>query len=220
MIHVPSPIRPEPATFDADCRQKGLEWLQKLSQNQTALPDRPTDFWSPFRPDLRRGFRGRCGYYAMYIHDGQVDHFTSWKTCRTNNTPGLAYEWDNFRFIDGALNSSKRTLDGQLLDPFEVEDDWFEIELPTLVLRPVRVPPERQDAAQLTLDRLGLDQGSRALELRWEWYEQHRRGQLSLDGLRDMAPLVAQAIELWTAAGRGELPTIPRPVPDPYGTLV
>ncbi|MEX1115859.1 MAG: hypothetical protein WEB53_11465 [Akkermansiaceae bacterium] len=155
----------------------------------------------------------------MYLHDGQVDHFTSWNTCRTNQTPELAYEWNNFRFIDGALNSSKRTLDGQLLDPFEVGDDWFTIELPSLLLQLVNVPPERQTAANLTLEKLGLDQGIRVLELRWEWYDLHQRNELSLDGLRVVAPLIAQAAERWTAEGRGDLPVIPRPVPDPYATL-
>jgi hypothetical protein len=214
MIRVPSPI-PEPATFDRDCRQKGRSWIQ----SQQVLPERPKDLWSPFRPELRRGFGCRCGYYAMYLHDGQIDHFTSWNTCRTNNTPELAYDWGNFRFVDGALNSSKRTLDGQLLDPFEVGDDWFEIELPSLLLRPVGVPSERIDAARLTLERLGLDQGSRALELRWEWYDFHQRNELSLDGLRSVAPLVARAVDRWIAEGRGDLPVIPRPAPDPYARL-
>jgi hypothetical protein len=219
MIRVPSPI-PEPAPFDTSCRQAGRQWLQLRHQNQQPLPDRPRDFWSPFRPDLRRGFGGRCGYYAMYIHDGQVDHLVSWNTCRTNNTPELAYEWDNFRFVDGALNSSKRTLDGQLLDPFEVGDDWFELELPSLLLRPVSVPADRQDAARLTLERLELDQGLRVLELRWEWYDKHQRGLLTLDGLRAVAPLLARAVERWHSDCRGELPVIPRPVPDPYDDLV
>ena len=215
MIHVPSPID-EPTAFDVECRQAGLTYLQ----NQEALPKRPKDFWSPFRLDLRRGFGGCCGYYAMYVHDGHVEHFVSWNTCKNNNTPHLAYEWNNFRFVDGALNSSKRTLDGLLLDPFEVQDDWFELELPTLLLRPVRVPADRMDAARLTLERLELDQGLRVLELRWEWYDQHRRGDLPLGGLRRVAPLVARAIERWNADGRGALPDIARPVPEPYANLV
>lgn len=213
MIPVPNPI-PEPPSFDRECRQKGRQWLTGL----TDLPDRPKDFWSPFRPDLRRGFGRRCGYYAMYLHDGQVDHSTSWKTSVTRGTPELAYEWDNFRFIDGALNSRKGTQDEQLLDPFEVQAGWFEIDLPTLFLRAVGVPPERQDAAQRTLNRLELDQGPRALELRWEWYDQHQRG-LPFEQLQEFAPLVADAIQRWRTSNRGDLPDIPRPVPDPYAGL-
>jgi hypothetical protein len=216
MIRVPSPIRPEPPRFEEDCRQKGQAWLGR----QPNLPKRPRDFWSPFRSDLRRGFGKRCGYYAMYVHDGQMDHFVSWDTCRRNNTPNLAYEWDNFRFVDSALNSSKRTMDDQLLDPFEVMDGWFEVELPTLLLRSVGVPADRAGAANLTLERLELDLGLRALELRWEWYDMHRRGDLTREGLREMAPLLAQAADRWEDEGRGALPVIPRPVPDPYIDLV
>lgn len=215
MIHVPSPIRPEPPLFEQECRQAGHDWLAK----QVALPDRPKDYWSPFRPDLRRGFGRRCGYYAMYIHDGQMDHSTSWKTCKDNGTPDLAYEWDNFRFVDGGLNSRKSTLDDRLLDPFEVQAGWFEVELPTLFLRAVGVPPERQEAARLTMERLELDQGPRALELRWEWYDLHRRG-MPIELVRERAPLVAEAIERWHADNRGELPDIPRPVPDPFAGMV
>lgn len=216
MIHVPSPIRPEPPRFEVDCRQAGRDWLA----TQVTLPDRPRDFWSPFRPDLRRGFGQRCGYYAMYIHDGQMDHSTSWKTCKDNGTPEHAYEWDNFRFVDGALNSRKKTLDDRLIDPLEVQAGWFEVELPTLFLRAVGVPADRQEATRLTLERLELDQGPRALELRWEWYDKHQRGLLSREVLREFAPLLALAADRWESEGRGPLPMIPRPVPDPYANLV
>jgi hypothetical protein len=214
MIRVTSPI-PEPLRFNEDCREKGSAWLA----TQPGWPDRPRDFWSPFRADLRRGFHLRCGYYAMWIHDGQVDHFVSWATCKMTNQVDLAYEWTNMRFCDGALNSRKKTLDGQVLDPFEVEDDWFEVELPTLILRPVNVPAERLASAKLTLERLELDTGSRSLELRWEWYEEHRSGRLDLDGLQLHAPLVAAAVERWMASANGPLPVIPHPTGDIYAAL-
>ena len=99
-------------------------------------------------------------------------------------------------------------------------DDWFQIDLPSLLLRPVGVPAERQDAARLTLERLDLEQGLRVLELRWEWYDKHLRNLLTLEGLREVAPLLARAVERWTADGRGDLTVIPRPVPDPYVNLV
>lgn len=214
MIRVASPI-PEPAGFDTDCRQKGEAWLNQ----QATLPKRPRDFWSPFRSDLRRGFQKRCGYYAMYVHDGQVDHSVSWATCKKTNQAKLAYEWTNLRFCDGALNSRKSTLDAQVLDPFDVEDDWFEVELPTLILRSVNVPADRFDSARLTLERLELETGSRSLELRWEWYEEHRSGRLNLDGLRRAAPLVAAAVERWIASDIGPLPEIPHPTGDIYAAL-
>ena len=207
MIPVVSPI-PEPAAFDADCRQKGLEWLASHPNPE----GRPRDFWSNFRDDLREGFARRCGYFAMYMHDGTVDHYISWDSCKTNR-PHLAYEWDNYRFIAPSLNSSKRTQDDQLLDPFEIQQGWFVVEIPSFVLRMTNLIPDGDRArAAFTLDRLDLEQGRRAVALRWEWYEQHRCGNLNLAGLRYCAPLVATAVENWQLAGNGNLPVIPRPI--------
>lgn len=211
MIHVPSPIE-EPPAFEVECRQNGIAWLN----NQQVVPKRPKDFWSPFRPDLRRGFGKRCGYYAMYVHDGTVDHFVPWDGCKAFE-PRLAYEWTNFRFIDGGLNSRKKA--AALLDPFDVQDDWFEVELPSLALNAVKVPAEFEAKAALTLEALELDQGLRVLELRWEWYEQHRAHGLTFELLQEYAPLVARAVGRWREEGRGEPPAIPRPVIDPFDNL-
>lgn len=87
------------------------------------------DYWSKFKSDLADGFNNLCGYSVMYEPVGSVDHFLS-----CENHRHLAYEWSNYRFISGWINSSKGTLDNQFLDPFEVEDDWFEILLPSLQL--------------------------------------------------------------------------------------
>lgn len=203
MIRVASPIA-EPPAFDAECRQKGRAWLA----GRVEMPKRPPDYWSPFREELREGFARRCGYLAMFMPDGTVDHFISWKNCTATN-PGLAYEWSNFRFIVPTLNSRKGTLDDKVLDPFEVEDDWFEVDIPSLVLRMTdAIPPALRDKARFTLDREGLDlqQGRAFIRLRREWYELHRTGELTLLGLQRCAPLVARAVEKWTQAGKGPLP--------------
>ena len=122
MIPVPHPI-PEPDDFDEKCRQAGKEWLK-------ANPDckRPRDFWSPFRHALADGFSNRCGYGAMWIASGTVDHFLSVDADKTQ-----AYEWDNYRYLDNWINSSKKNADG-LLDPFAVGNGWFEILLPSMQL--------------------------------------------------------------------------------------
>ena len=205
LIPVVSPI-PEPANFDADCRQRGRQWLAGHPD-----ADRPRDFWSSFRDDLREGFQRRCGYRAMHLEDGSIDHFLSWDKTRAT-LPNLAYEWDNFRFITSSLNSSKKNRDDQLLDPFEIEDGWFEVDIPSFILRITsRLPLPLRAKAEFTLRHLKLEGGRRAVALRWEWYEQHRLGELNLAGLWRHAPLVAQAVEEWQSAGRGSLPEVPRP---------
>jgi hypothetical protein len=208
VIRVASPIA-EPAEFDAQCRKPGQQWIVGHPQPE----GRPPDYWSRFRDDLREGFVRRCGYFAMFMHDGAVDHFVPWDTCK-EDFPVLAYEWDNFRFIAPSLNSKKGTLYDELLDPFEVQDDWFAVEIPSFVLRITdRIPPSLRAKAEFTLDRLDLQQGRKAVTLRWEWYEQHRLGELTLAGLHRNAPLVARAVEKWERDGKGALPAVPRPVP-------
>lgn len=108
MIPVPNPI-PEPNDFDSRCRIRGKAWLG-------ANPiKRPKDYWSTFRHALAAGFTDRCGYCAMWISSGTVDHFVS-----CNEDRQQAYEWSNYRYVEGWFNSSKsKRLSSQLLDPFD-----------------------------------------------------------------------------------------------------
>lgn len=106
MIPVTPP--PEPAAFDEECRKRGKQWL---AQNADVHPHRQP-LWRAFLADLREGFGGRCGFSAMYVPRGTVDHWISVDSDRS-----LAYEWKNYRFVDGAVNSAKKpSWEGKLLD--------------------------------------------------------------------------------------------------------
>ncbi|MBD1214433.1 MAG: hypothetical protein H9534_17230, partial [Dolichospermum circinale Clear-D4] len=151
---------------------------------------RPKDYWSNFKSDLADGFGNICGYTVMYEPVGNVEHFLSFK-----NYPDLAYEWSNYRFASGWINSSKGTLDNQILDPFEVEDDWFEILLPSLQLVITdAVPPHKRQKAEFTLQRLHLQDDERVLRQRREWYKLYIDGDITLTGLEKKAPLIARAV--------------------------
>ena len=73
MIPVPNPIR-EPAEFDRDCRLPGNAWL---SANPSARPKSFPAHWIKFEADLEAAFACRCGWWAMRIQSGTVDHFLS-----------------------------------------------------------------------------------------------------------------------------------------------
>jgi len=177
---------PEPPTFDAKARRPGLAWLERHPDTK-----RPREYWKPFKRDLADGFADLCGYSAMYEPVGTVDHYVSWR-----NDPRLAYEWANFRYASGWVNSSKQCADDLVLDPFEVEDGWFEILLPSLQLVLTdAVPDEHRARAEFTLDRLHLRDDERVIRQRQEWYRMHCDGELSLEGLRRKAPLIACAVE-------------------------
>lgn len=176
----------KPAGY-AKIKAGGDAWLKA---NPAAK--RPKDLWSPFLPELAEGFAHLCGYAAMLDPTGgTVDHYLSWK-----NHPDLAYEWTNFRFISHVLNSSKRTADDTVLDPYLVKSGWFEIILPSLQMRVTdKVPAAQKAVAAFTLKRLKLGDGEKIVRWRQHYYARFQAGQLDLDGLRVFAPLVADAVE-------------------------
>jgi hypothetical protein len=182
--------RPEPPRFDQRCRRRGHRWLETHPDH----PGRPNDFWSEFEPDLREVFEGRCGYCAMRIMRGQVDHFVPVSVLKGEANLHLAYEWSNFRYGEGTLNQRKAA--ARVLDPFEVEDDWFRILLPSLQLVLTdRVPDDVRALAEFTLEKLGLRDHEVVVRYRREWFRMYQEGRLSLEGLREVAPLVARAVE-------------------------
>ena len=83
----------------------------------------------------------------------------------------------------------------ELLEPFEIEDGWFERLLPSLQLRVSEaVPDELRERAEHMLDRLHLRDDERVVRQRREWYRMYQSRELSLDGLAKKAPLIAAAV--------------------------
>ncbi len=185
MIPVSPP--PEPESFDAECRQPGNAWLAaRIDPDPHKNP-----LWSGFTGHLRSAFGNRCGFLAMYIARGTIDH---WVSLRSNRA--LAYEWKNYRFCDGAVNNAKKpTWEGKLIDPFEVQEGWFEILLPSLQLVPSEALDEAtRERAEFTLQKLRLRDGEDVIRLRREWLEMYESGKLPIEGLLEMAPLLARAV--------------------------
>lgn len=177
----------KPRGFDADVKTPGEKWLK---DNPGAK--RPKALWDSHTSHLAKGFGDRCGYAAMLDPTGgTVDHYRSFK-----NFPELAYEWDNYRFASGTMNSTKRNADESVLDPYEVGEGWFEILLPSLQMRVTdAVPTKFRKKAEFTLKRLKLRDGERILRWRQSWYNMYCAGRLNLEGLREVAPLIAAAVE-------------------------
>lgn len=183
-------MQPEPKDFDAKCRQKGLDWLLRNPKG-TRKQKRPKDYWSPFRPALADRFADLCAYGAMYEPVGTVDHFEPVDAHET-----LAYEWLNYRYASGWINSSKSKCVA-VLDPFDVQPGWFEVLLPSLqvVARKDRIPVALHALADDTLRRLHLRDDERIVRQRRKWLEMYESGRLDLEGLRAFAPLIADAVE-------------------------
>jgi hypothetical protein len=88
------------------------------------------------------------------------------------------------------MNSRKRELE-DVLDPFEVEDGWFSLELSFLQILP---SPDLVEAnrvrVQGTIDRLRLNDNE-CLQARATYYEPYRLGELTFQRLAEWSPFVA-----------------------------
>jgi hypothetical protein len=126
----------------------------------------------------------------MWDLNGTVDHFLS-----TDNHRHLAYEWSNYRYASGWLNSSKRSLDRQVLDPLRVRDEWFEIDVASLHLQLTPAIRARiRPSAEFTLRRLGLDYGPRVIIQRQTYLNLFTSGEIRLSDLDREAPLIGMIV--------------------------
>ena len=182
----------EPPTFDEKCRKPGQAWLEK---NPSA--DRPYPYWNEFDEDLRKAFHGRCAYLGLYIARGTCDHFESFKGAGGRT---LAYEWSNYRYCDSRVNNAKKPAwDGRLVDPFNVDDSWFEVLLPSCEFQVhedkiPQEPPELLANVRFTVEKLGLKEDW-ATRLRLEWYQLYQANELTWEALNRFAPMVARAVQ-------------------------
>jgi AAA domain, putative AbiEii toxin, Type IV TA system len=86
--------------------------------------------------------------------------------------------------------------DDAFLDPYLVKRGWFEILLPSLQMQLTsEVPASQRARAMNTLTKLKLDNGEKIVRWRRRYYELFQKGRINLDGLRELAPLVADAVE-------------------------
>lgn len=185
---------PEPEYFDEKVRQKGNKWLAEHPEaNSSDYPD----YWSKCKKckaDLAKGFNSLCAYSLIRIRrlkHGTIDHYISQKNDKTQ-----VYEWDNYRYASSDPNSLKGNYDDQILDPFEVEDDWFEIILPSCQLLLTNyLPQSKIKKAKFTLEQLQLKDGEQLIEERQNLYFDYIKSKITLDYLEDEAPLIARTIK-------------------------
>lgn len=189
-------LQQEPQTFDVRCRKRGQAWLAIHP-----VYKRPADYWIEFEGDLRQAFSGLCAYCAMRIMKGQVDHFRPVAVLKDEGRDELAYEWNNFRYGEGVINGRKWK--HIVLDPYEVQDGWFEILLPSLQLQGTdSIPQQHRELAAFTLKHLGLRDSEVVVRYRREWFDLYQNGKLTLDGLTAVAPLIAKAVQRDLDAGK------------------
>lgn len=135
----------------------------------------------------------------MHEMRGTVDHFISWKNDRNQ-----AYEWTNYRFASGVVNSSKQNADAAVWDPLQIEFEWLEIHLPSMIMR-VRAdaPADKQALLQATLNRLPITDQDDVIDYRAEYYNAYIDGEMTLDWVQRKVPVLANSIRRYEAANPG-----------------
>ncbi len=170
MIPVPRPKRPK--GFLTRCTRRGAAWLKAHPLDAKGGGKEPRDYWSAFEPALREAFSRRCGWLAMWIDSGQVEHYRSKHhpdPKRRRKQRKLAYAWSNLRYAHANINLRKGNLDEKVLDPYEVGAGWFVLNA-ALELTVTSACPEAERArARFTLKTLGLERGTVATRLRAEY---------------------------------------------------
>ncbi|MCA9806001.1 MAG: hypothetical protein KC777_28730 [Cyanobacteria bacterium HKST-UBA02] len=202
MIKVIPP--PEPERFHIDVRERGKKLLdQHMGKKLSSKDFKP--YWDDYRHQLKRGFSHRCGYSATIVHGkGSVDHYLG-----KVSYPQQAYEWSNYRFASREMNSLKSTYDEKILDPFEVEDDWFSINLSTFEIVLTDAIPNNsiRERAKFTLEKLELN-SQEAIESRLFAASMAFRNPFNeevLETIRVDHPLIARALEEFRHSLRSSL---------------
>ncbi len=179
----------EPPSFDSSVRQPGLRALRSLAAREfggamDAVPaGRFPPCWRESLGDLLEACQPVplccCGTGAPSV-DRVVAKSTAWDQ---------AYEWRNYRLACSLMNARKGQV-ASVLDPFEVGNGWFVLELVAFqVLPDPGLPDPTATRVNETIDRLRLNDeeccGARA-----EYAQEYWCANITIDYVRRHAPFV------------------------------
>ncbi len=204
---IPVQRQPEPPEFDRTVRQPGLSAISELVGENPAIrrkgrkgklvaarreelkPDHFPTLWRKCIPHLMKAYNQICAYTCMYIYNvtgsATVDHWIP-KSQAWNRV----YEWDNYRLACSKLNARKRRLFCNVLDPLEIKDGMFALDLVSLEAIPGPNAGNDMDKVIATIKRLGLDHSEYKGDLE-EYYHLYRDEEISLAFLERHAPFLA-----------------------------
>lgn len=206
-------VAPEPERFDARVRKPGVlalhervgrpppiprtagrpcERIESIESFEDLSPEHFPPYWTEALDDLMSAYRRVCAYCCFAIHPitgaRSVDHMIP-KSERWDRV----YEWGNYRLSAGRLNARKNDYQ-EVIDPFEVGDDWFEMEFVAFQLRPPgHLPAAIRECVQTTITRLGLNDHMMC-SARESDYTDYDTGEISFAVLTRESPLVAREV--------------------------
>ena len=219
---IPVTPAPEPAAFDKKVRQPGLRAIAELAGEQPTPPrivgqpyapvaasrdaipaDKFPPYWREMLDDLMDSYHRICAYLCLYIPRGtgapSVDHAVA-KSKRWDRV----YEWSNYRLACSLMNARKGAA-ADVLDPFEVKEDWFALELVGFQVLPGDgLADEVTGAVANTIERLRLNDPA-CCEARAEYAEDYWNEGIRLDYLERHAPFVARELRRQHLLSPGEI---------------
>ena len=204
------PVLPadEPKTFNSKIRKPGelaiAEMVGERPKRSSGKPFKTrakrrdelssTDFppyWRRCINDMISKYAEVCSYACFRIHPvtgaASVDHMAP-KSRRWDKV----YEWSNYRLCCSRMNARKNSFE-DVVDPFEVEDDWFQLELVGFeVMANPKLSREKRDVLDKTIKRLNLNSFRKDRETDAENYWS---GDISLKILIRESPFVANELK-------------------------
>ncbi len=150
---------------------------------------------------MREAYHYRCAYLAIRIDEAtggaSADHMMPKSKARNR-----VYEWSNYRLACTRVNGRKGV--HSVIDPFEVEDGWFELEFIMHQVKPGRAAlGEIEKRVTHTIDILGLnDEPCRASRRRY--VEVYGKG-APLSFLAEEAPFIASELRRQGRLRQGDL---------------
>ncbi|MBK1643066.1 hypothetical protein CKO25_00025 [Thiocapsa imhoffii] len=145
-------------------KQRTRQEVQSDGTSISVSIDRPEDlpaseiepYWTNAIADLMQAYDEVCAYSCFRIHPvtgaASVDHMAP-----KSRAWDRVYEWDNYRLAAARLNARKNAF-GDVLDPFEVQNGWFELELVGFQIIPAHgLTKDICKQVQNTIDRLRLN---------------------------------------------------------------
>jgi uncharacterized protein (TIGR02646 family) len=194
MIHIDE--KDSPADFHQRVRRPGQLFLRSLRPRRrpTAKQWQTHAYWRQVAPELHDIYGGICAYSCHWIpYDtgaDTVEHFRPKKLY-----PSRAYDWSNYRLVCSTLNGRKGAHE-DVLDPFLVEDGWFVIDFPSMLVKPhEELSPARSRRVEATIKRLGLNDEGTCLKSRVNWLRDYCTNDISFDYLRRKAPFIVSELE-------------------------
>ena len=194
--------QPEASDFDARVRQPGLEFLAEsgISIEMEAPANFDwKDLWRNALEDLYDDYDGICAYscFRMEYSLGGVttDHYHPKK-----KYPLLAYEWSNYRLAATRFNSRKNNHE-DVLDPFDVENGWFQIDFTLGKIGPnPELGLESREKIAASIKRLKLNE-RRLRNKRTQLFDWWAHGEVGMNFLATNAPLIHSEIIRQFSAG-------------------